>query len=461
MKILLIRYHDKGNINTRLPESLNEAQGVYPPLGIAYVAANLEKNGYEVKILDVQALNLVSEEAREAILREKANIVGITCMTPNFAGALEAARFSKESGAIVVLGGPQICTYPKESIDFDFIDYAIEGEAEEAFVKLAKAVERGKSIEKVKGLVYTKNGKIHSNGPVLVMDLDSIPMPAWHLLPMGKYKCIIAKKPFVTMMAGRGCPFKCGFCFKSPSDRIHRTHSPKKIVDEIEYLIRRYKIKEVMFYDDTFTLERDHVEGICNEILRRGIKISWEAPTRLNTVDRDILKLMKKAGCFRLRFGIESGDPRILKIMRKGITLDMARRVLKWAREIGIQRFAYFIIGYYSDTPQSMRRTINFAKEIDPDWVMFTAATPLPKTNLFDLCLHDGLVDENYWLDFMKGKNDGRMDYLVPHTDKWIRRAYIEFYFRPSFIIRKIMNLGNLLEFVNYMRGAIAILRIG
>jgi len=139
----------------------------------------------------------------------------------------------------------------------------------------------------------------------------------------------------------------------------------------------------------------------------------------------------------------------------------MARRVLKWAREIGIQRFAYFIIGYYSDTPQSMRRTINFAKEIDPDWVMFTAATPLPKTNLFDLCLHDGLVDENYWLDFMKGKNDGRMDYLVPHTDKWIRRAYIEFYFRPSFIIRKIMNLGNLLEFVNYMRGAIAILRIG
>jgi radical SAM superfamily enzyme YgiQ (UPF0313 family) len=460
MKILLIRYHDKGNVNTRLPESLNEIQGIYPPLGIAFIAANLEKNGFDVKILDVQALNLLSWEAKKLIVNESPNIVGITCMTPNFEGALEAARFSKESGAIVVLGGPQISTYPKESIDFDFIDYAIEGEGEESFLELAKAIKENRSIEKIKGLVYKKNGKIYSNGPVIVEDLNSIPMPAWHLLPMKKYRCIITERPFVTMITSRGCPYRCGFCFKSYSDKINRAHDPKRIVDEIEYCIEKYKIKEVMFYDDTFTLKKEHVEGICNEILKRKIKIKWEAPTRLNVVDRKLLKLMKIAGCFRLRFGIESGDPRILEIMRKGISLDMAKTVFKLSKKVSIQRFAYFIIGYYSDNEDSMRRTINFAKELDPDWVMFTVATPLPKTNLFELCVNDGLVDENYWLDYMKGKNNGRMNYLVKNTDKWIKKAYVEFYMRPSFIARKIMDIKSFYEFFNYLKGAAAILKI-
>ena len=255
-KILLIRYHDSGSINTRLPDTLNEAQGVYPPLGIAYIAANMEKNGFEVKILDVQALNLTSEEARNAIINERAGIVGITTMTPNLPGALEAARFSKESGATVVLGGPQICTYPKESVNYDFVDYAINGEAEKVFVELANAIESGKPVDRIRGLVHKRNGKIYSNGTVIVQDLDSIPMPAWHLLPMKKYKCIITERPFMTMITSRGCPYQCGFCFKSPTDKVTRFHDPKMIVDEIQQCIKKYKIKEVMFYDDTFSLKR-------------------------------------------------------------------------------------------------------------------------------------------------------------------------------------------------------------
>lgn len=460
MKILLIRYHDRGNINTRLPESLNEVQGIYPPLGLAYIAANLEKNGFDVKILDVQVLNLLSKEAKKAIIDAKADVVGITCMTPNFHGALEAARFAKESGAIVVLGGPQISTYPKESIDFDFIDYAIEGEGEEAFLKFVKAIQNKSPVNTIGGLVYKENGKIYSNGPVIVKDLNSIPMPAWHLLPMEKYKCIITERPFITMVTSRGCPYRCGFCFKSYTDKTNRRHNPKTIVDEIEYCIKKYKIREVMFYDDTFTLKREHVEGICNEILKRRIKIKWEAPTRLNVVDEKLLKLMKKAGCFRLRYGIESGDPRILKVMNKGISLNLAKKVFKLSKKVGIQRFAYFIIGYYSDTEDSIKNTINFAKELDPDWVMFTAATPLPKTNLFELCVNDGLVDKNYWLDFMKGKNDGRMNYLVKDTEKWIKEAYRELYMRPSFIIKKMMQIRRVYEFFNYLKGAIAIIKI-
>ncbi|MCK5022712.1 MAG: cobalamin-dependent protein [Candidatus Aenigmarchaeota archaeon] len=460
MKVLLVRYHDKGNINTRLPESLNEIQGVYPPLGIAYIAANLEKHGFNVKILDAQALNILSTEARDFIMKEKPDVVGISAMTPNFEGVLEVAKFSKESGATVVLGGPQISTYPKESIDYDFVDYAIEGEAEEAFVELLKRIENKKSVVGVPGLVYKKGNKIHSSGPTIIMDLNSIPMPAWHLLPMDKYKCIITEKPFITMITSRGCPYQCGFCFKSATDKINRRHNPKSIVDEIEKCIEKYKIKEVMFYDDTLTLKRDHIEGICNEILKRGLKIKWEGPTRLNVVDKELLVLMKKAGCFRLRFGVESGDPRILKLMRKGITLDLARKVFRWTKQAGIQRFAYFMIGYYSEDAKTMRNTINFAKELDPEWIMFTAATPLPKTNLFDLCTKDGLTDENYWLDYMKGKNDGRMDYIVKDADKWAKKAYMEFYLRPSYIFKKIMTLKSPYDVMNNIKGAIAILRI-
>jgi len=460
MKILLVRYHDSGNINTRLPESLNEVQGVYPPLGIAYIAANLEKNGFNVKILDVQALNLLSNEAKDFIIREKADVVGITCMTPNFQGALEAARFAKEGGAIVVLGGPQISTYPKESIDYDFVDYAIEGEGEEAFLELVKRIQERKPVHGIKGLVYKRMGKIYSNGPVIVEDLDSVPMPSWHLLPMEKYKCILAKRPFVTMITSRGCPYQCGFCFKSYTDKVNRRHNPKRIVDEIEYCIKKYKIKEVMFYDDTFTLRREHVEGICNEIIERKIKIKWESPTRLNVVDENLLRLMKKSGCFRLRYGIESGDERILKLMRKGISLEMALEVFRLTRKMGIQRFAYFIIGYYSDTEKSIKNTISFAKKLDPDWVMFTAATPLPKTNLFELCVKDGLIDENYWLDFMRGKNDGRMEYLVRDTEKWVKMAYFELYYRPSFILKKLLNVGGFYEFSNLFKGAVAIFKI-
>jgi anaerobic magnesium-protoporphyrin IX monomethyl ester cyclase len=169
---------------------------------------------------------------------------------------------------------------------------------------------------------------------------------------------------------------------------------------------------------------------------------------------------MKRAGCFRLRYGIESGDPRILKIMRKEISLDMARRVFRLSRKVGLQRFAYFIIGYYSDNEESIRNTINFAKEIDPDWVMFTAATPLPNTNLFELCVSDGLVDKNYWLAFMKGRNDGRMNYLVKDTEKWIKTAYKEVYLRPSYIMKKIARLRDPCELLNYVKGAIAIIKI-
>lgn len=463
MKTLLIRYHEKGDINTRLPKSLNKAEGIFPPLGIATIAAYLEKKSYEAEILDIEALNLTSQESKQAIQKSHAAIVGITSMTSTFKGALEAAKFAKESGAIVVIGGPQVNAFPKESVNSPSIDYGMYGEGEEVMLELIKAIESKKSlndIRKIRGLIYKKGSKIFVNEPAIFKNLDELPMPAWHLLPMRNYHCVISESPFITIMTSRGCPFQCGFCFKQPTDNVYRVRSPKKIVDEIEYCLKRYKIKEAMFYDDTLTLNRKHIEDICHEIIRRKIKIRWEGPTRIDCVDENLLRLMKKAGCIRLRYGIESGDERILELMKKGINRELAKKVFRLSEKVGIETFAYFIIGYYSDTPESMQRTINFAKELDADWAMFTIATPYPQTNLLELAVKGKLIDKDYWLKFVKGEKVGRMPYLVKDAEKWAKRAYLQFYFRPRFIIKKIMKLTSVEVLKNYLRGAKAIMQM-
>lgn len=455
MRILLINYHDIGNINTRLPKSLNQVQGIYPPLGLAYIGAVLENEGHIVNILDCKALNLTSVETKEKILEVKPDIVGITAMTSTFGGSLEAAKLAKECGNIVVMGGPQLSAYPKETMSYDIIDYGIVGEGEYAMLELVIALERESpnSFSSIKGLVYRKNGEIIVNEPAIIEDIDSLPYPARHLLPMEKYHCVITKSPFTTMISSRGCPYQCGFCFKQPSDKKMRFRNPLSVVDEIEHLIKEYKIKEIMFYDDTITLNREHIEGICNEIINRKIKIGWESPTRINNVDKELLKLMHDSGCIRLRYGVESGDERILKLMRKNITISEVKDVFKWTKQNKIETYAYFIIGYATETPQTINKTIKLAKELNPDWVMFTVATPYPHTHLHMLAQTYGLISSNYWIDFINGKTTKRIPYFVEDADKWIEKAYKSFYLRPEFIFKKLTKLTSIDVLKKYITG--------
>lgn len=455
MKILLVRNHDIGNVNTRLPESLNKAQGIYPPLGLAYIAAVLEKAGHKVSILDSQALNLTTPEIKDYISKESPDAVGVTCMTPNVRGALEVMKLSKEvsKDIITVIGGPQISVFPNETLSFDFVDYGIFGEGENAMLELVNNIEEGKAVSNITGLVYKKNGKVNINQASLVENLDELPFPARHLLPNEKYHCVISRNPFTTMITGRGCPFRCGFCFKGPADRNIRLRSAKNVVDEMEHCIEKYKVKEIMFYDDTITFNREHIKNICNEIIERKIDIDWEAPTRIDCVDEEILKLMKKAGCIRLRYGVESGDQKILEIMRKRITIEKIEDIFKITKKIGIEAFAYFIIGYATEDEKTIRNTINFAKKLDPDWAMFTVATPLPFTNLYDLSVDKGLIDSNYWKNFVLGKTNERIPFLVEGSDEWVKKAYKEFYLRPRFFLKKIYKIRSFDTIKKYMRG--------
>jgi len=187
---------------------------------------------------------------------------------------------------------------------------------------------------------------------------------------------------------------------------------------------------------------------------RQGLDIKWESPIRVNNVDEELLKLMRKAGCVRLRYGVESGDEGILRLMRKGITPGQVREVFKRTREAGIETFGYFIIGYAHENPSTMRRTIDFAKELEPDWVMFTLATPYPRTHLYDLAVEAGLVVGDYWRDFTLGKDMPRIPYFVDGADEWVKRAYREFYIRPGYILRKLSKLNSLDMLRLYANGA-------
>jgi len=439
VKVLLVRPRDSGNINTRLPESLNKRQGVLPPLGISYIASVLEKAGHDVKIIDIVALNLSTEEVQHLMCEFMPDVTGITAMTPTIHGALETARIAKENGSITVLGGPHLSVFPQETLSYPFVDFGVNGEGESVMLELVERLAQGLESDDVQGLIYRKNGIVCVNPSMIVNDVDSLPFPAYHLLPMARYSSIIGLHPVSTMISSRGCPYQCHFCFKQPSDKNIRFRSPERVVDEMEFLVDRYGIKEIMFYDDVMTAKRSHVVGICEEILRRGLKVKWEAPARIEHVDESMLALMRKSGCIRLRYGVESGDEGILKLMNKGITLEQVKNVFRITKKAHIEDFAYFMIGYAHETPDTLQRTIDFALELDPDLVMFTVVTPLPKTPLYDLARREGLVSSDYWQEFTLGKRKNeRIPYFVSDAEQWANKAYKRFYFRPRYILNQL-----------------------
>jgi len=458
MKILLVRSLDRADINTRLPESLNRVRGILPPLGLGYIAAVLEGAGFDVKILDAPALGFAPSQVKQQISGFAADIVGVTAMTSTITGALETLRMAKEAGAVTVIGGAHLAVYPQETLSYDFIDYGIIGEGEFPFLNLARALDDKQPVKDIQGLVYKEGGQVRLNEPYIHLKLDEIPFPARHLLPMERYSSLISLNPVTTMISSRGCPFQCGFCFKTPSDVRYRTRSAKNIVDEMELLVKQYKVKEIMFYDDTLTLQKEHVVDICDEILSRDLRVKWESPTRIDNIDPPLLKAMRRAGCIRLRYGIESGDRGILKLMNKGIDLDHAREVFRWTKKSGIETFAYFIIGYLHETPQTIKNTIAFARELDPDLVMFTVAVAYPKTPLYELAMREGLVPGDYWREFTLGLRKDSIPYLFPQAEEWVRNAYRSFYFRPGYILKRLLKINSGYSLKQYFDAAKGIL---
>tara|TARA_Y100000310_G_scaffold278287_1_gene296642 strand:- start:176 stop:1045 length:870 start_codon:yes stop_codon:yes gene_type:complete len=257
------------------------------------------------------------------------------------------------------------------------------------------------------------------------------------------------------MMGSRGCPYKCGFCFKTPSDKRYRVRDVESIVDEIEHLIKNYGLKEIMFYDDL--MPQDYARKFSNEVLRRNVKIKWQTPQRVNLVDKELLELMARAGCHILRFGVEQGDEEMMRFVEKKISLPLVKKAFQDARNAGIDTFAYFIIGYIYETEETMQKTIDLAIELNPRYVMFTKAVPLPETPLMHQSVKESLVSADYWRRYVMGEDLNPIQTLVSDADKWVKKAYRSFYLRPSKIFDQMLRIGSFSDLVKNISGFIGV----
>ncbi|MEM9554091.1 MAG: radical SAM protein [Acidobacteriota bacterium] len=427
MRVTLIRNHDFCN-NSRQIDLVRKRAGVLPHLGLSYMHTALTKRGHQVQTLDAQALGLTSEGLLQAMQEFQPGLVGVTATTPSVPGAVEACRVAKEVDAITILGGPHTEVMDVENLYHDCIDYVGVGEGATIMPDLADALDGDGDVSGIPGLV---SREFH-NGPAEMLSLEEIGWPERESTPIELYHSIMADKPFTTMISSRGCPFQCSFCFKQAVDKKSMFRTPEDVVGEMQYLVERFGVREIMFYDDIFTMKKKRVYEICELIGKRGLKVRWEAPTRVDLVDEKLLAAMARAGCVRLRFGIESGDQDILLKMRKESDTGVIEEAVRTAKRVGIQTFGYFIVGWIGESETQFRSTVDLARDIPLDFASFYTATPLPGTQLHHEAVASGLTPDDYWLRYIRGESDDRIGFLVEDAEERSREAYRRFYYRWS-----------------------------
>ena len=376
------------------------------PIYQAYAASILQKNGLEVGVIDcsVDAMGTVSY--LKALELASPNIIVIEVATASFAADIEIIeQVKKKFGKPIVLIGPHSTIFHEAIMQqYDFIDYIARGEYEYTLLDLVQTLSNGGSLEDVPGLTWTSNGQVRVNPQRPFMeDLDEIPFPARDLYEWQRYhEPTYLSLPWITLISSRGCPYRCIFCSwpQTMYGQKYRTRSARNVVDEIEICVKKYKPGEFFFDDDTFALSKRHVLSICNEILRRNVKILWSCMGRVDTVDREMLNAMYRAGCRKIKFGVETGSPAIMETIKKGIDLDVVEEKFRLAKECGLEVHGTFMIGLPGETRDTVYETIKLAKKLPNDSLQFSIATPFPGTEFYAMCEENGWLVTSEWANF-------------------------------------------------------------
>lgn len=470
MRVLLVNPPNYKSIESILPEAIDEERGYSPPLGIMYVAAYIrEHTSHQISLLDCQAEELSYKQIEAEIKKRKPDVVGITTLTFNLIDTLEVAKIVKKVNPQikVVLGGIHVHIFPEETIALEGIDFLVLGEGEITFTRLLENIKSKKALKKIKGLVFKERNKIVNTGaPDFIEDLDALPFPARDLLPFKKYSSVLAKRsPITTIFTSRGCPYRCIFCDRPTLGKRFRARFALNVVEEMEECLRM-GIFEFFLYDDTFGVDRQRVLEICNQILKRNLKIGWDIRTRVDTVDEEVLRKLKKAGCERIHFGVESGNAEILRILQKGITIKQAKKAFRLARRAGIETLAYFMIGHPGETEKTVRQTINLAKKLEPDYVHFTPLTPFPATKLYWWGLERGIFKTDFWREFAKNPQPDFKPRLWEENlneeelKVFLVQAYQSFYRDPKYIFKKMRKIRSLETFKRQAKIGLKILSL-
>jgi len=427
----------------------------HPPLGLAMLAAVLLEAGFDIDIIDIDAEQTSFEQILEMIERKQTRLVGLSATTPIFNNALRLAQMIKSSRPEVktCVGGYHPSIDPLGSISHESIDYVVKGEGERTIVELARAVQAGATPEllcSVKGLYFKNNGVPIANPPrELIMDLDSLPMPARHLFKSHRYSYPDTKyTPVFPIFTSRGCPGKCTFCVQQKiTGRVLRVRSAKNVADEVELLISRYGAREIHILDDMFASNKKHIFELRDEFARRKLKIPLAFPTgiRVDTATPEVLEAMREMGGYSICFGVESGSQEILDRSKKGITLEQARRAVATAKSLGFETWCFFLFGLMGETRETLEQTINFAIELDPDVAKFHIVKPYPGSEIYEEMQKLGLI-----LDF-DYEHYAVYTYPVHRTEalsseeiyQALQKAYRRFYFRPRVLFRHLIRLNS------------------
>jgi len=442
---------------------------VSPPLGLMYLAASLKKAGHQPLILDF-LLEKFDQNSLFKIISQGIGIIGILSVTPLINNAIFLANLIKKKfpEKIIVFGGPHSSLLPKETLEnCQSIDFIVKGEGEERLNFLIDYLEGKRKADELDGITFRKGGKI-IDLPVkkYIENLDDLSFPARDLVLIKKYSKFLTsrEKPATTLITSRGCPFHCIYCSKPIFGNIIRTRSPENILNEIEHLKEKYKIKEIIFYDDSFTLNRERIIKLCQLIIEKKLNIKWKCETRVNLVDEELLQLMKRAGCYLIGYGIESGNQKNLNVLKKGITLEGVKRAINMTKKTGIETLGYFMIGIPGESEKEIKETINFAKDLNLDFAQFSIATAYPGTELYQIAKTIGRVSENWENSFyaLGGQKEtlSLCELNSANLKKYLRVAYSSFYFRPRFVFNKIKKIRSVSDFLYYLKGVKSLLKI-
>ncbi len=433
------------------------------PLGILYIASTLEQAGHEVAVIDAAAQLFNVERTVQEIALFRPEVIGIGSFTVTFETCkkLGAALKVAMPDVPIVLGSYHVSLVPHEAMENPQFDVGVLGEGEETMLDLVEHYAGARSLDEIPGIVFRKDGElVFTAKRSKVRDLDRFPFPARHLLPPNIYRPVPVDEhayPKFAMITSRGCPHACAFCQKSRSG--YRSHSPEYIVDEIEHLIRDFGAKDIAFVDSLFCANKRRVHAICDEMIKRGVhkKISWTCSSRVEVVDRELLEKMKAAGCWRTRFGIESGSDRVLDFISKGITKKKIRAAITAAHEVGLRPKAFFMVGHMPDTRETIEETIEFAKSLPLHDVTVQINTLLPETPQMEMWEREG----EKWGRIVNRTNSEK-SFWEPTFVPWgleaedlvelHRKFYREFYFRPVTLARHLENVQSWRDVAKYVQ---------
>lgn len=465
MRVLLIRPPARHTVESEVPEAVEAENLSYPPLALLSLAAFLRDQSHHVcEIMDAQLDHLSNEDMENQIREFAPDVVGVTCFTVQLVDVMHSIRAARAAGVqYVVLGGPHINDFPKESLALEGVDAVVKGEGQQPLLELLKVWEDGGVAKGIKGVIAHQDDPIPEEDVYFSNDLDTYPIIDRTLVDYTRYYDVMGEGGiFTSIVTSRGCPYRCTFC-NTPRHR-YRVQSPERVCDEIEACIR-LGIKEVYFVDDTFNITNQRVHDLCDEIIRRGLEFSWTVRFRVKGVDRPLLLKMKAAGCARIQLGVEQGTEEGLLRLKKDVTSREIESAFALCREVGINTVAYFMIGTPVErSRQDVLDTIEYSIRLKPDFVMYNIMTPFPGTTLYDEGVRDGVLELEPWTNFMENPTE---EFKAQVWDEHFTRdelrdllhfAYRRFYWRPQFVVRNLFQIRNVSDFTRKAKAGLRLL---